>query len=202
MTARLLALCAAVAALPAFAPEAAAQGQPAMEVRCQPMVDRMKLEGRLSPYDSVLVVIDGHTAKICYGRPSARGRTMIGGQAVPYGKLWRTGANEPTTIHIPFPASIGDIQVEPGSYSIYTIPGEKQWVVIVNRSTTQWGHEGQYTPELQAQEVGRDTVASERMDDHTETFTIRSAPAGPGKAELVLEWERTRVRIPVTRLGK
>lgn len=197
MTARLLAVCAAVAAVPALVPDAWAQEPKAVEVRCQPMADRMKLEGRASPYDSTLITIDGHTAKICYGRPSARGRTMIGGENVPYGKLWRTGANEPTTIHLPFAASIGAIRVEPGSYSLYTIPGEKEWVVIVNRSITQWGHESRYTPEVQAQEVGRDTVASERMENHVETFTIRSVPAGEGKAELVLEWEHTRVRIPI-----
>lgn len=198
MTARLLAVCAAVVAVVTSGPEAWAQkDKETVLVRCQPMTDRMKLEGRRSPYDSTLIAMDGLTAKICYGRPSARGRTMIGGQNVPYGKLWRTGANEPTTIHLPFAASIGDIRVEPGSYSLYTIPGEKEWIVIVNRSITQWGHESAYTPEVQAQEVGRDTVASEPMENHVETFTIRSVPAGPGKAEVVLEWEHTRVKIPI-----
>lgn len=181
-----------------LAADAAAQ-EPAsrMEVSCKPMTNRMKLEGRPSPYDSAAITIGGRTAKICYGRPSARGRTMIGGDNVPYGKLWRTGANEPTTLHLPVAASIAGIEVEPGSYSLYTIPGEKEWTVIVNRSTTQWGHEGSYTPEVAAQEVGRGTVMSERLQDHVETFTIRSQPAGPGRAQLVLEWEHSRVTVPI-----
>ncbi len=129
----------------------------------------------------------------------ARGRTMIGGEAVPYGQLWRTGANEPTIIHLPVAAEIAGIRVEPGSYSLYTIPGEQEWTVIVNRSTSQWGHESQYTEQVRAQEVGRGTVRSERTDSPVETFTIRSEPGGQNQAHMVLEWENTRVRIPVVR---
>lgn len=172
--------------------------QPAMaqEVACEPMTDRMALEGRASPYDSVSVLIGGEEAKICYGRPSARGRTMIGGDHVPYGQLWRTGANEPTTLHLPVPAEVAGIDLDPGSYSIYTVPGLEQWLVIVNGSTDQWGHEGAYSPEVKAEEVGRATVAAEPMDEHVETMTLRSEP-NSGGADLLLEWENTRVRIPV-----
>ena len=86
--------------------------------------------------------------------------------------------------------------MEPGSYSIYTIPGEKEWHVIVNRSTSQWGHEGRYTAEVKAQEVGHATVQSTQLKDYVEMFTIKSAPA-QGGADLVLEWEKTRVAIPI-----
>jgi Protein of unknown function (DUF2911) len=68
--------------------------------------------------------------------------------------------------------------------------------VIVNRSTTQWGHERSYTPEVQAQEVGRGKVPSEAPARPVDTFTIRSVRARRG-ATLLLEWERTRVPIPV-----
>lgn len=203
MVARLLTAGAGLAALLGVGVDVAAQERTAgVDVNCKPMVDRMKLEGRASPYDSTVVTIDGQSAKICYGRPSARGRMMIGGEAVAYGKLWRTGANEPTTIHLPFAASMAGVAVEPGSYSIYTIPGEKEWGVILNRSITQWGHEGRYTPEVQGQEVGRGTVMSERLEDHVEMFTIRSEPGGRGKANFVLEWEHTRVRIPIEMKSK
>ena len=174
--------------LPACTAPAAAQ-----EVSCKP---QRPTADRSSPYDSTAIVINGKRALICYGRPAARGRTMIGGEAVPYGKLWRTGANEPTTLHIPFAATIAGVKVEPGSYSIYTIPGEKEWHVIVNRSTSQWGHEGRYTAEVKAQEVGHATVQSTQLKDHVEMFTIKSAPA-QGGADLVLEWEKTRVAIPI-----
>lgn len=165
-------------------------------VACAPMTANMALEGRTSPYDSTLITIEGRTAKICYGRPSARGRTMIGGEAVPFGQLWRTGANEPTTLHLPVAASVAGIDLEPGSYSLYTIPGLEQWVVIVNRSTSQWGHEGRYTAEVRAQEVGRGMAPAMALDEHVETFTIRSEPTDAG-ASLVLDWENTRVVIPV-----
>jgi hypothetical protein len=116
---------------------------------------------------------------------------------VPYGKLWRTGANEPTTLHLPFTAEIAGIRVAPGSYSIYTVPNVDEWEIIVNRSTAQWGVEGQYTSDIEAQEVGRGKVKVQGVAEPIETFTIRSIPAGANAADLVLEWERTRVRVPL-----
>src|SRR5687768_14460314 len=70
-------------------------------ISCRP---QRPAANRPSPYDSVDIVINGQRGVICYGRPSARGRTMIGGELVPYGRLWRTGANEPTTLHLPYAA--------------------------------------------------------------------------------------------------
>jgi hypothetical protein len=141
--------------------------------------------------------VKGAAVKVCYGRPSARGRTMIGGESVPYGKLWRTGANEPTMIHTAVPITIAGIAVPAGSYSLYTVPGATEWVVIVNRSITQWGEEHGYTKEVEAQEVGRAKVKPEPVDAPIEQFTIRSEPAGADGATVILEWEKTRVRIPL-----
>lgn len=193
------------AAPPAESPTMEAEGSAAeatpdtaaLAIACQPQ--GMPLEDRVSPYDSVFVSVGGDQAKLCYGRPSMRGREIFGG-LVPYDTLWRTGANEPTTIHIPFAAEIAGLRVEPGAYSIYTVPGEDEWEVIVNRSVSQWGIETQYTPEVRAQEVGRATVPSEQIDAPVETFTITSESTGPGSADLVLEWETTRVRIPIERV--
>ena len=165
----------------------------AQEVACKP---QRPVTNRASAYDSTAIVINGKRALICYGRPAARGRTMIGGTAVPYGKLWRTGANEPTTLHIPYAATIGGVQVSPGSYSIYTIPNEKEWHVIVNKSTSQWGHESRYTDEVKAQEVGHGKGVVTALKDPVEVFTIKSTPVRNG-ADLVLEWEKTRVTIPI-----
>jgi hypothetical protein len=178
----------------AAAGDAPAVTAPAVALQCVPS-PRMPLEGRASPYDSATVQVGDRQLKVCYGRPSARGRTIFGG-LVPWGRLWRTGANEPTILHVPFPAEIAGMRLDPGSYSLYTEPGETAWVVILNRSITQWGHESAYTDEVRAQEVGRATVATERLDQHVEQFTIRGEPTAAG-AELLLEWERTRVRIPV-----
>lgn len=181
----------------AAGPEDGAERPPqAQEPACAPMADRMDVEGRRSPYDSATVAVGEGTAKVCYGRPSLRGRTMIGGEAVPYDRLWRTGANEPTTLHIDVGASIAGVEVEPGSYSLYTVPREGgTWTLIVNRSITQWGHEGAYTEAVAAQEVGRTDVMAETVDESIEMMTIRPMAGGSG---LILEWQNTRVRIPIS----
>jgi hypothetical protein len=154
------------------------------------------LDQRPSPLDSLTFQVDGQTVKICYGRPSARGRTMIGGEAVPFGRVWRTGANETTKIMTPVPISVGGIEVPAGTYALYTVPGESEWEIIVNRSHEQWGRENNYTDEVRAQEVGRATVKVQRLTEPIETFTIRAEPQANG-AMLVLEWETTRVAVPV-----
>ena len=157
----------------------------------------MPTEERVSPLDSITFRIDHHAVKVCYGRPSARGRTMLGGKEVPYGKLWRTGANEPTMIHTPVPLSVAGIEIGPGSYSLYTIPGEGEWVVIVNSSITQWGHIAEYSSKVKAQEMGSAEVHRDWLDDHVEKMTFRTEAGSDGATLLVLEWEHTRVSIPI-----
>jgi hypothetical protein len=120
---------------------------------------------------------------------------MLGGADIPYGRLWRTGANEPTIFFNPVPVAVAGIRVPPGVYSLYTVPGAKVWEIIVNRSTSQWGKEDQYTSEVKAHEVGRAKVKTETVTSPIETFTIRADPAGKN-ANLVMEWEKTRVKIP------
>ena len=122
---------------------------------------------------------------------------MIGGTAVPFGRLWRTGANEPTMIHTPVALNVAGIMLEPGSYSLYTVPSEATWEIIVNRSVSQWGHESRYSDEVKAQEVGRGSASSSRTEEHVETLTIRSEPSNDA-VNVLLEWEYTRVTIPVT----
>jgi hypothetical protein len=159
------------------------------------------LEGRKSPLDSVTFSVAHKEVKVCYGRPSSRGRVMLGGSDIPYGKIWRTGANEPTIIYAPIPLKVAGLSVAPGVYSLYTVPGPKEWEVIVNRSTSQWGRENNYTAEVKAQEVGRAKVKVEAVSAPVETFTIRAEPSGNAGAALVLEWEKTRIRIPVQAAG-
>ena len=153
--------------------------------------------GRKSPLDSISFTVSKQPVKVCYGRPSSRGRVMLGGKDVPYGKLWRTGANEPTILFAPIPLSVAGLLVPPGVYSLYTVPGPKEWEIIVNRSIAQWGKEDQYTDAIKAQELGRAKVKSEQLATPLETFTIRAEPAGSDAKALVLEWEKTRVRIPI-----
>lgn len=157
------------------------------------MTDRMPLASRKSPMDSVVTKVGGVEVKLCYGRPSLRGRKAIGGELVPFGKLWRTGANEPTVLHTDGGLTIAGVEVPAGSYSIYTVPGPTEWEVIVNRSVTQWGHESAYSDAVKAQEVGRGKVKAEALKAPVEQLTF----SAQGNS-LVLEWESTRVRIPLT----
>lgn len=166
---------------------------------CRTMnITRLPLATRKSPLDSISFRVGSAQVKLCYGRPSARGRTMIGGKNVAYGSLWRTGANEPTMIHTTGPLVIAGVAVPAGSYSIYTIPDPKSWQVIVNRSITQWGEEHGYTAEVKAREVGHGMAPSSAIATPVEMLTFRTEPGAGGAVNLLLEWERLRVTIPVT----
>lgn len=159
--------------------------------------ENLPLNKRASPLDSISFKVEKSNVKLCYGRPSLKGRDMIGGEAVPYGKIWRTGSNEPTMIHTDGPLEVAGVKVPAGTYSLYTVPGEKEWEVIVNRSITQWGHESTYTPEVQAQEVGRGKVKAETLKAPVEKLTFTAEPNAENTKHLVLEWQTTRVAIPL-----
>jgi len=167
-------------------------GEPACITSASPA----SLAKRASPLDSVSFVVGSARVKICYGRPSARGRTMIGGTNVPFGKLWRTGANEPTMLHTSGPISVAGVKLEAGTCALYTVPDVAQWTIIINRSTTQWGDEGSYSESIKKEEVGRGVVPVSPLPDHVEQFTIRPEVKG-GWGALALEWEKTRVAIPL-----
>lgn len=183
----------ALSAFSAFSASSALSAPPA----CITMnTTKLPLATRKSPLDSLSFSVGAAEVKVCYGRPSLRGRHMVGGDDVPFGKLWRTGANEPTMIHTTGPLVIAGVAVPAGSYSLYTVPGPSEWTIIVNRSITQWGEEHGYTEEVQAQEVGRGKVKSETLKNKVELFTITFSGGS-----LVLEWETTRVGIPIA-VGK
>ncbi|MGH7477519.1 MAG: DUF2911 domain-containing protein [Longimicrobiales bacterium] len=149
------------------------------------------MSDRASPPDSAILVLGDHPLKICYSRPSARGRTVFGG-LVPYGRTWRTGANEPTLLHLPVAAEVAGVRLERGTYLLFTIPQQDAWTVLFNTSEAA-------TPlEMFSDmtEVGRGVATVERLDHHVETFTIRGGD-GVGESDFIIEWERLRARIRV-----
>jgi hypothetical protein len=153
---------------------------------------------RASPMQSVTFQVNGATVKVCYSRPAARGRRMLGGKFVPFGQLWRTGANEPTTIITPVALDVAGVLVPAGRAALYTVPGPETWEVILNRSTGQWGHESQYTEAVRGQELGRSILPSQSANPALDRFTITAETQEAGRTDLVLAWEGIRVRIPVT----
>ncbi|KPK57034.1 MAG: hypothetical protein AMS21_12025 [Gemmatimonas sp. SG8_38_2] len=159
--------------------------------------ERLPLDSRRSPLDSVSFAIQGGMVKICYGRTAAREREVYG-ELVPYDQLWRTGANEPTMIHTSVALEVAGVRIDPGSYALYTVPGKSEWEIIVNSSTTQWGHERFYNDEIKAHEVGRGKAKSGSTDEYVESFTISAATGEGGAATLYLEWEETRVAVPIS----
>lgn len=154
---------------------------------------------RPSPMAALGFRLGDARVKLCYGRPAARGRTMLGGKHVPFGRLWRTGANEPTTIIATTALEIAGIRVPAGRASLYTVPGPESWEVILNRSTSQWGIESEYGEAVRAAEIGRTIVPSVHDSAHVERLRLEFERASAEAGDLLIAWESTRVRIPIQR---
>lgn len=154
---------------------------------------------RPSPLESVEFSVGGNDGLLCYGAPSARDREIFGatGEALEtYGETWRVGANEATAIHLSGPATIGDVALEPGSYSLYAIPGQDEWEFFINSNAERWGIP--IDESVRAADIGSFTVEPETMDEHVETMRFRFEPSEDGTmGDMVMEWENTRVRFHV-----
>jgi hypothetical protein len=149
--------------------------------------------GPLSVDDTVQVNVGGTAISVTYGRPAARGRTIFGG-LVPYGRVWRAGANDPTRITVDRAVRIGDVRLEPGTYSVYVVPGRDSWTLGINRGTDMAAAMAP-SPE---QDVGRASMTTRTLADHVEVFTILLEPAGSG-AVLRMRWENVEASVPITR---
>jgi hypothetical protein len=144
----------------------------------------------LSPRDTARAVVADREIFVDYGRPYMRGRTIMGG-LVPYGRVWRTGANEATTLVTAADLQLGGAPVPAGTYTLYTVPGETEWILIVNRQTGQWG-----TVYDEGSDLVRLPMRVTRLDAPVEQFTIRLEPRGERAGTLALEWEHTRAEVP------
>lgn len=146
---------------------------------------------RASPHETTGATVDGAKVSVTYGRPFAKGRKIVGG-LVPYGQVWRTGADEATTFVTDKALMFGDTHVEPGTYTLYTLPGENGWQLIVNKQNGQWGTE--YT---EGQDLARIPMTVTKTPSPVEQFTIavEDTPAG---GELRLSWENTQASAPFT----
>lgn len=151
--------------------------------------DMEQAMARPSPLRQVEFSYDGGEGLLCHGAPSARDREVMG-SLVPFGEPWRMGANEPTTIHLSAAASIGGVDVEAGSYSIYAIPGEDEWEIFVNSNYERWGIP--INAAVRGTEIGSFTVTPEARDSAVETLTFSYEDGN-----IVMEWENTRLSFPV-----
>lgn len=144
-------------------------------------------EKPMSPKDTVENTINGVKTEIVYCRPSARGRKMVGGKD-PYGQVWRTGANEATTISFSKDVLIEGKPLSSGKYALFTIPNENEWVIIFNKVHNQWGAYN-YN---QSEDALRVTVKPKKAAKFVETFTIT-----PEKDQVSLTWENFYVAFKV-----
>jgi hypothetical protein len=131
--------------------------------------------------------------EIVYGRPGVKGRKVFGGLE-PYGEVWRTGANSPTKITFSTPVKLGGKEVPAGSYGLFSIPGEKEWTVIINKiDAKDWGAYS-YKKE---NDVARAMVKPVTLSETVETFTIDLNDIRHESAMLNLVWDKTRVSVPI-----
>ena len=150
---------------------------------------------RSSPPGTTEITLAGRKVKIDYGRPSMRGRKVFG-ELVPFGQVWRTGANEATTLTTETDLEIGSAHVPAGKYTLYTVPAEAGWKLIINKQTGQWG-----TEYKQGQDLARVDMKTERIEIPIEQFTISFLPKGSDGAMLRLDWEKTRAQVEVKAAG-
>lgn len=147
---------------------------------------------RKSPHESTSIEAGGHKITITYGRPYLHGRKMLGVHE-PYGKVWRTGADEATTLETDADLDINGLKVPKGKYALFTLFTEKSWTLIVNKKADQWGAFN-YN---QADDLGRVEMSVSKPAKPIEQFTITLTPASSNGATLKLAWENTEASVPV-----
>jgi Protein of unknown function (DUF2911) len=144
---------------------------------------------RVSPHETASGTVDGAKISVTYGRPYAKGRKIVGG-LVPYGQPWRTGADEATMLVTDKDLMFGNTHVSAGKYTLFTLPGEKSWQLIINKQTGQWG-----TAYDQKQDLARIPMSVGKTSAPVEQLTIAVADT-PSGGELQISWENTLVTAP------
>jgi hypothetical protein len=146
---------------------------------------------RPSPPATAEVTLKGKKITIDYSRPSLKGR-KVGQELAPYGKVWRTGANEATALNTEGDLNIGGVKVPAGKYTLYTLPSEGTWKLIINKQTGQWG-----TKYDESQDLARVDMKKSVLPQSVEQFTISFDKKDETTAHLNLDWENTRVSVVV-----
>ncbi len=148
--------------------------------------------GPLSPRDTVRASIGGADVWVDYSRPARRGREIFG-NVVPWNTVWRTGANAATQLNTTADLVIGGTTVPAGKYTIWTLPTQNGWKLIINKQTGQWGTE--YHPE---QDLARVDARVETLATPVEQLAIAFDPAA-GPQNLTITWDKTKVTVPVAK---
>lgn len=150
----------------------------------------------VKPRPSPLAVVSSRYkdtyVKITYSQPHKHGRNIFGG-LVPFGQVWRTGANEATELTVSKGIKINSIDLPAGTYSLFTIPGKESWTVILNAELGLWGS---YNYNSKLDVLRFETPVIPVSEFVYEAFTILIDPRN-SRADLILAWDRTKVSIPL-----
>jgi Protein of unknown function (DUF2911) len=146
---------------------------------------------RISPLDVVSARYKDTYLKIVYSQPHKRGRDVYG-KLVPYGSVWRTGANEATELTVTKDCQIHGLLLKSGTYSLFTIPNKDQWTIILNADLGLWGSYN-YN---QKTDIFRFEVPALKSDSTLEAFTIMIKPHNE-TAEVILGWDKVYVAFPI-----
>jgi hypothetical protein len=130
--------------------------------------------------------------KVVYGQPYRRGRTIFG-EWEPYGAVWRTGANEATEITITEPILMNNEVIDAGTYSLFTIPEEESWTVILNHGLGLWGA-FEYNEQM---DYTRFEVPVQILNDPIEAFSIEFEEPQGSMTQMILQWDLVKVEIPI-----
>lgn len=147
-------------------------------------------EARASPNAAVSQTIGTTEVRITYGRPQMNDRTIFG-ELVPYGEVWRTGANEATTFSVSSDVTIEGEPLSAGTYSLYTIPGSDTWTLIFNNNANQWGTNYDQSEDALRVEVTPESAPPREMM----TFLFEDVTESSGTA--VLHWAEARVPFDI-----
>ena len=134
----------------------------------------------------------GKTITTAYSSPRMKGRKIYGG-LVPFGEVWRTGANDATTFIASGDVLVGGKTVPAGSYTIFTVPGPDKWTLIINKKTGEWGIPYKY----ESDELARVDMKVSNLPEPVENFTLSYDKAGSG-CTLRLDWETTRASVEIS----
>ncbi|MGC2194646.1 MAG: DUF2911 domain-containing protein [Terriglobales bacterium] len=134
---------------------------------------------------------DGKSIKVDYSSPRAKGRKIFG-ELVPYGQVWRTGANEATTFVTDTNLTIGGKDVPAGNYTMFTVPNQDKWALIISKKTGEWG-----IPYPEGQDLMRADMSVSKTAAPVENFTISFHEMGTG-CHMFVDWENTRATVEIS----
>lgn len=144
-----------------------------------------------SPTQTIQQDFGVSSVQLIYSRPGMKGRKIFG-DLVPYGKVWRTGANAATRIKFNDDVSFGGQPLKAGEYALYTIPHEDEWDIVINKGSANWG-----TDYKQEDDILRVKAKPTKLDNAMETFTLQIENIKPTSGELKIMWEKTAVVVPI-----